>query len=62
MDPVRVNDYTCGSAGKGFYHDFTSGQEWTAERGWHLFSPQPPRGIGAFLKIGSGASLPGTLV
>lgn len=44
FDPVVwVNDPTYGSAGKGFYHDFVSGQVWTAERGWHLFSPQPPR-------------------
>lgn len=41
--PVWVNDYAYGSAGMGFYHDFASGMEWTAERGWHWFSPEPPR-------------------
>ncbi len=41
--PVWVNDLAYGSRGGGFYHDFVSGLEWTAERGWHQFSPQPPR-------------------
>jgi hypothetical protein len=45
-DPVAwVDDLAYGSRGGGFYHDFTSGQNWTAERGWHLFSPQPPRTV-----------------
>ena len=38
--PVWVNSLTYGSAGGGFYWDFTSGTVWTGERGWHLYSPQ----------------------
>src|SRR5688500_10154816 len=51
-DPVVwVNDYTYGSAGKGFYHDFVSGTVWTSERGWHMFSPQPPRPSASILWV-----------
>ena len=38
--PVWVNSLTYGSGGGGFYWDFTSGTVWTAERGWHSYSPQ----------------------
>lgn len=41
--PLWVNDLAYGSAGGGFYWDPVSGQVWTGERGWHLFSPAPPR-------------------
>jgi hypothetical protein len=37
-----VNSLTYGSAGGGFYWDFTSGQVWTVEQGWHTYSPQSP--------------------
>lgn len=35
-----VNYLDYGSAGGGFYWDPSTGQVWTAERGWHSFSPQ----------------------
>ena len=41
--PVWVNDITYGSPGGGYYHDFVSGQDWTAQRDWHTFSPVPAR-------------------
>lgn len=41
-----VNDLRYGSVGGGFYLDTGSGQVWTAERGWHLFSPSPSRAAG----------------
>jgi len=40
VPPVWVNLLTYGSAGGGFYWDFTSGTVWTAERDWHLFAPE----------------------
>ena len=39
---VWINALNYGSAGGGFYWDFTSGMVWTAERGWHSYSPQSP--------------------
>lgn len=52
VDPVVwVNDSAYGSAGKGFYHDFVSGQVWTAERDWHVFDPQPPRPFASILWV-----------
>jgi hypothetical protein len=41
--PLWVDDLAYGSPGGGFYYDPISGQVWTPARGWHLFSPQPPR-------------------
>jgi hypothetical protein len=38
-----VNDGAYGSAGGGFYWDPANGGVWTAERGWHRFSPVPAR-------------------
>lgn len=38
-----VNDTAYGSKGGGFYWDTASQMVWTAERGWHTFSPNPPR-------------------
>jgi hypothetical protein len=38
-----VNDLTYGSRGGGFYWDPSNNLVWTAERGWHQFSPDPPR-------------------
>jgi hypothetical protein len=43
LTPLWVNDLAYGSAGGGFYWDPTSGLVWTAQRTWHLFSPQPAR-------------------
>ncbi len=40
--PVWVNSLNYGSAGGGFYWDFTSGQVWTGERGWHAYGPARP--------------------
>ncbi len=42
--PFWVNDLKYGSAAGGFYWDPRSNQVWTAERGWHVFGPQPLRG------------------
>jgi hypothetical protein len=44
-EPHWVNDLTYGSKGGGFYWDPSSHQVWTSERGWHTFSPNPPRTI-----------------
>jgi hypothetical protein len=41
--PLWVNDLDYGSIGGGFYWDPVSGLVWTAQRGWHLFAPVPPR-------------------
>ena len=41
--PLWVNDLLYGSIGGGFYWDQISGQVWTGQRSWHLFSPQPLR-------------------
>ncbi|MBI2766858.1 MAG: IPT/TIG domain-containing protein [Chloroflexi bacterium] len=41
--PLWVNDLAYGSIGGGFYYDPVSGLVWTGQRGWHIFSPQPPR-------------------
>lgn len=41
--PLWVNDLEYGSRGGGFYWDPASNLVWTAERGWHQFSPQRPR-------------------
>jgi hypothetical protein len=43
--PLWVNDLEYGSIGGGFYWDPQSTQVWTGERGWHPFSPQPPRNV-----------------
>ena len=43
MGPFWMDDLRYGSAGAGFYWDQISGLVWTAERGWHLFGPRPPR-------------------
>jgi hypothetical protein len=42
--PHWVNDLQYGSAGGGFYWDNVSNRVWTAERGWHSFSPQKAGG------------------
>lgn len=41
--PFWIDDLAYGSPGGGFYWDPVSGLVWTAQRPWHLFSPQPPR-------------------
>ncbi|MEO8539906.1 MAG: IPT/TIG domain-containing protein [bacterium] len=41
VTPHWTDDLAYGSAGGGFYWDSTSGLVWTAQRGWHLFSPFP---------------------
>jgi hypothetical protein len=38
-----VDDLTYGSLGQGFYWDHTSNLVWTAERGWHQWSPKPAK-------------------
>lgn len=43
VGPFWTDDLAYGSAGGGFYWDNVSGLVWTAQRSWHLFSPQPPR-------------------
>lgn len=43
--PHWVNDLKYGSRGGGFYWDSGSGLVWTAERGWHTFSPVPARSV-----------------
>lgn len=43
--PHWVNDLKYGSRGGGFYWDSGSGFVWTAERGWHTFSPVPARSV-----------------
>jgi len=40
-----VNSLTYGSAGGGFWWDPVSGQVWTTERGWHVYSPTQPTGL-----------------
>ena len=37
-----MNSLNYGSAGGGFYWDFSSGTVWTSERGWHIYSPASP--------------------